>query len=206
MCWYIFDYKNIFDYKKYIWVQKYFIGGWGGCGLTSTLCICILLLKVKCCILVDDYRIAKTPVELPTFLFNGNYRSPSFAFQHQHLSQFSAVHYLVTTVKFFKTIFRLNVFNLPIDHLHKLIVLQVDYCLLKSPKMFELNWFNVAITTTGRLSYCFLKSGGNANICILNVGVCDNNVTQHRYIYTRHQFFTQQCCTKNRHPVRLKLP
>ena len=51
---------------------------------------------------------------------SGNYRSPSFAFQHQHLSQFSDVHYLVTTIKFFKLIFRLNLFHLPIDHLHKL--------------------------------------------------------------------------------------
>ena len=31
------------------------------------------------------------------------------------------------------------------------IFLQVDYCLLKPQKRFELNWFNVAITTTGRL-------------------------------------------------------
>ena len=121
----------------------------------------IVTLSKYCCVLVDDYHISKTPVELPTFLFNGNYRSPNFAFQHQHLSQFSDVHYLVTTVKFFKTIFRLNLFNLPIDHLHKLIsplpiefirmklrlmylyqciviFLQVDYCLLKSPKWFEL--------------------------------------------------------------------
>ena len=87
--------------KIYLSTKIYFIGGCGGHGLTSTLCICILLLKVKCCILVDDYRISKTPVELPTFLFNGNYRSPSFAFEHQHLSPFSDVHYLVTTVKFF---------------------------------------------------------------------------------------------------------
>ena len=71
--------------------------------------------------MVDDYYISKTPVELPTFLFNGNYRSPSFAFQHQHLSSFSAVLYLVTKVKFYKMIFRFNLFNLPIDHLHKLI-------------------------------------------------------------------------------------
>ena len=69
--------------------------------------------EVRCCVLVDDYHISKTPVELLTFLFNGNYRSPSFAFQHQHLSQFSDVHYLVTTVKFYKTIFRFNLFNLP---------------------------------------------------------------------------------------------
>ena len=60
----------------YLITKIYFIGGWVGRGLTSTLCICI----------VDDYHISKTPVELPTFLFSGNYRSPSFAFQHQHLS------------------------------------------------------------------------------------------------------------------------
>ena len=30
--------------------------------------------------------LLKTPVELPTFLFSGNYRSPSFAFQPQHFS------------------------------------------------------------------------------------------------------------------------
>ena len=29
--------------------------------------------------------------------------------------------------------------------------LLVEYCLLKPEKMFELNWFNVAIATTGRL-------------------------------------------------------
>ena len=61
----------------------------------------------------DDYHISKTPFELATFFFCGDYRSPSFAFQHQHLSQFSA---LMTTVKFYKTIFRFSLFNLPIDH------------------------------------------------------------------------------------------
>ena len=49
------------------------------------------------------------------------HRCPSFAFQHQHLSSFSAVLYLVTTVKFYKTIFRFNLFNLPIDDLLRLI-------------------------------------------------------------------------------------
>ena len=46
----------------------------------------IVLLSLKCCALVNDYHISKTPVELPTFLFSGNYSSPRFAFQHQHLS------------------------------------------------------------------------------------------------------------------------
>ena len=58
------------------------------------------------------YHISKTPVELPTFLFSSNYRSPRFAFQYQHLSSFSAV--LMATVKFYKTIFRFTLFNLPI--------------------------------------------------------------------------------------------
>ena len=71
--------------------------------------------------MVDDYYVSKTPIELPTFLFSSNYRSSSFAFQHQHLSSFSLVIYLVTTVKFYKTIFRFDLFNFPIDHLHKLI-------------------------------------------------------------------------------------
>ena len=54
------------------------------------------------------------------------------------------------------------------------IFLQVDYCLLKSQKRFELNWFNVAITTTGRLGLRWLPTvswkvhGENENIiCIL---------------------------------------
>ena len=83
---------------------------------------------------------------------------------------------------------------MPIDHLHKLIsplsiefirmelrlhyvywciliFWQVDYCLLKPQKRFQLNcchnnhwktWLKVA-------SYCFLKSGENANICILKI-------------------------------------
>ena len=38
------------------------------------------------------------------------------------------------------------------------IFLQVDYCLLKSPKWFELIWFNVAITTTGRLGLRWLPT------------------------------------------------
>ena len=29
--------------------------------------------------------------ELPSFLFSGNYTSPSIAFEHQHLSSFPAV-------------------------------------------------------------------------------------------------------------------
>ena len=102
----------------------------------------------------------------------------------------------MTTVEFYKTIFRFNLFNLPID-LHKLIsplsiefirtesrlhyvcisiycdFLQVDYCLLKTQKWFELNWFNVAIATTGRLGLRWLPTVSwkvhqeNANICIL---------------------------------------
>ena len=73
-------------------------------------------------------------------------------------------------------IFRFNLFNLPVDHLPELIsslsiefirmelrlqcvytdtyfviFLQVEYCLLKPQKRFELKLFNVAITTTGRL-------------------------------------------------------
>ena len=86
----------------------------------------------------------------------------------------SAVLYLVTTVKFYQTIFRFNLFNLPIDHLHKLISpLSIEfirmesrlhyvcipmYCVFfagglmftETTKKFELSWFNVAITTTGR--------------------------------------------------------
>ena len=40
---------------------------------------------------------------------------------------------------------------------------------LKPQKRFEINLPNAAITTTGIkvASYCFLKSGGNANICTL---------------------------------------
>ena len=34
----------------------------------------------------------------------------------------------------------------------------VDYCLLKPQKRFELNWFNVAITTTGRLGLRWLPT------------------------------------------------
>ena len=81
--WLYMSYKFCVDI--YLITKIFFIGGWGGCGLTSTLCICIVKCN-KSCILVDDYHISKTPVELPTFLFNGNYRSPSFDFQHQHLS------------------------------------------------------------------------------------------------------------------------
>ena len=41
------------------------------------------------------------------------------------------------------------------------IFLQVDYSLLKPQKRFELNWFNVAITTTGRLGFLlFLETCG----------------------------------------------
>ena len=47
----------------YLSTKIYFIGGWGG---------------LTC--------ISKTPVVLPTFLFNGNYVSPSLAFRHPHLS------------------------------------------------------------------------------------------------------------------------
>ena len=51
------------------------------------------------------------------------------------------------------------------------IFLEVDYCLLKTQKRFELNLFNVPVTTTGRLGLrwlpTFLKSWENANICIL---------------------------------------
>ena len=84
------------------------------------------------------------------------------------------------TVKFYKTIFRFNLFNLPINH-HKLITplskefirmelrlqwlcircivifLKVHYCLLNT-KRFELNWFNVAVTTTGRLGLRWLPT------------------------------------------------
>ena len=38
------------------------------------------------------------------------------------------------------------------------IFLQVDYYLLKPQKRFELNWFNVAITTTGRLDLRWLPT------------------------------------------------
>ena len=148
--------------------------------------------------MVHDYHILKTPVELPTFLFSGNYRSPSFAFQLQYLSYFSAVLYLVTTVKFYNTIFRFNLLNFPIDHLHKLIsplsiefirmelrlhyictvyrciviFLQVDYCLLKPQKCFELRWFNIAMTTTGGLGLsrpCDEKNKGDWPIKLLNL-------------------------------------
>ena len=78
---YIYELQlNFVLLKIYLSTKIYFIGGWGGRGLTSTLCTCILLLEVKCCVLVDDYHISKTQVELPTFLFNGNYRSPILLF------------------------------------------------------------------------------------------------------------------------------
>ena len=73
-CVIIFDYKNIF----------YSGMGWAWVNQHSMHLHCVTLSKMP--VLVDDYHISKTPVELPTFLFCGNYRSPSFAFQHQHLS------------------------------------------------------------------------------------------------------------------------
>ena len=110
MC-YIFDYKNIFEYKDI------FYGGMGWAWVNQHSMHLHSVTLSKCCILVDDYHIYRKH-QLNCL---HNYRSPSFAFLHQHLSSFSAVFYLVTTVKFYKTIFRFNLFNLPIDHLHKLI-------------------------------------------------------------------------------------
>ena len=76
--WLYMSYK--FWVAIYLITKIYFIGRWRG--LSSTLRICIVLLQVKCCVLVDDYHISKTPVKLPTFflaiidlqvlLFNNN--------------------------------------------------------------------------------------------------------------------------------------
>ena len=85
-------------------------------------------------------------------------------------------------IRLYKTIFRFNLFNLPIDHLHKLISplsiqfirmeLRLHYVCIpmycdifasgllftEITKRFELNWFNVAITATGRLGLRWLPT------------------------------------------------
>ena len=87
----------------------------------------------------------------------------------------------MTTVKFYKTIFRFHLFDSPIDHFHKLIsplsiefimALRLQYvCILmycdilasgplftETTKRIELNWFNVAITTTRSLGLKWLPT------------------------------------------------
>ena len=67
----------------------------------------------------------------------------------------------MATVKFYKTIFRFNLFNLPRDHLHKLISpLSIEFIRMELrlhyvciPMYCDCHWFNVAITTTGRLGF-----------------------------------------------------
>ena len=69
--------------------------------------------------MVNDYHISKTPVELPTFLFSGNYRSPiQGLLLNINIWVNFQLFYQLPTVKFYKTIFRFTLFNLHVDHLH----------------------------------------------------------------------------------------
>ena len=64
----------------------------------------------------------------------------------------------------------------------------------ETTKRFELNWFNVAITITGRFkvaSYCFLKSGENASICILKTFPCARGCLRRRISSFNKLFFPQ---------------
>ena len=156
MCIYIFDYKNIFEYKnifyrgmRWAWVNQHSVH------LHIVTLSKMLHLGWWLPYIENTSWIAYN-------LFNGNYRSPSFAFQHQHFSQFWDVHYLVTTVKFFKTISSSNKIHQDGVEANYVFIpmycdfLQVEYCLLKSPKWFELISFNVGITTAGRLGLKWL--------------------------------------------------
>ena len=103
-------------------------------------------LKVKCCVLVNDYHISKTPVvELPTVLFSSNTELFNTFIKHIHdsvdvhvilildlqgllfnISAFTS-HYIFELLwqqwNFIKWIFRFILFNLSIDDLHKSISL-----------------------------------------------------------------------------------
>ena len=68
--------------------------------------------------MVNDYHISKTPVELPTFLFSGNYRSPiQGLLLNINIWVNFQLFYQLPTVKLYKTIFRFTLFNLHVDHM-----------------------------------------------------------------------------------------